>query len=71
MLLSILFGLLKEINLLRTKNVIGVDIDGVLADYPNSFIEYVEKKTGYFFVDLKRIVDGRFIHNNKLYDGNK
>ena len=34
-------------------------------------ILYVEKKTGYFFVDLKRIVGGRFIHNNKLYDGNK
>lgn len=34
-------------------------------------ILYVEKKTGYFFVDLKRIVDGRFIHNNKLYNGNK
>ena len=34
-------------------------------------ILYVENKTGYFFVDLKRIVDGRFIHNNKLYDGNK
>lgn len=34
-------------------------------------ILYVEKKTGYFFVDLKRIVDGKFIHNNKIYDGNK
>jgi len=34
-------------------------------------ILYVEKKTGNFFVDLKRIVNGRFIHNNKLYDGNK
>jgi hypothetical protein len=34
-------------------------------------ILYVEKGTGNFFVDLKRIVKGRFIHNNKLYDGNK
>lgn len=34
-------------------------------------ILYVEKKTGYFFVDLKRIVNGRFIHNGKIYDGNK
>ena len=34
-------------------------------------ILYVEKNTGNFFVDLKRIVKGRFIHNNKLYDGNK
>ena len=34
-------------------------------------ILYVEDKTGHFFVDLKRIVQGRFIHNNKIYDGNK
>jgi hypothetical protein len=34
-------------------------------------IVYIEKKTGHFFVDLKRIVKGRFIHNNKIYDGNK
>jgi predicted phosphodiesterase len=34
-------------------------------------ILYVDKKTGDFFVDLKRIVKGRFIHNNKIYDGNK
>lgn len=32
-------------------------------------ILYVEEKTGFFFVDLKRIVRGRFIHNGKLYDG--
>lgn len=34
-------------------------------------ILYVEKHTGNFFVDLKRIVNDRFIHNNKVYDGNK
>lgn len=34
-------------------------------------ILYVDKKTGDFFVDLKRIVKGRFVHNNKIYDGNK
>jgi len=31
----------------------------------------VEKKTGYFFVDLIRIIEGKFIRNCKLYDGNK
>ncbi len=34
-------------------------------------ILYVEDSTGNFFVDLKRIVQGRFIHNNRIYDGNK
>lgn len=39
----------KEINLLKTKKVIGIDIDGVLADYPKSFIDFAEKETGMKF----------------------
>lgn len=32
---------------------------------------YLNKKTGFFFVDNKRIVKGKVIYNGKLYDGNK
>lgn len=34
-------------------------------------ILYINKKTGDFFVDMKRIVKGKFIYNDKIYDGNK
>ncbi len=27
-------------------------------------------ENGFFDIDLKRIVDGRFVYNNKMYDGN-
>jgi uncharacterized HAD superfamily protein/phosphoribosyl-ATP pyrophosphohydrolase len=40
---------------LNYDNVIGVDIDGVLADYPRSFIEFINKemKTNYDYKDIK------------------
>ena len=43
---------------------------------PNSWVHgmaivYFYDNGGYFDVDLKRIVKGRFVFNNKLYDGNK
>ena len=31
----------------------------------------VNKKTGAFFVDLKRVVRGKVMYNGKIYDGNK
>lgn len=35
-----------ELDLLEDENVVAVDIDGVLAAYPEGFINFVEKETG-------------------------
>ena len=50
-----------QLNLLEDKNIIGIDIDGVIADYPNSFIRFIEKNTG---KDLSGFVMKRYA----LYD---
>lgn len=39
----------KILNLIKEKKIIGIDIDGVLADYPKSFINFAEKETGIKF----------------------
>lgn len=36
----------KVVKLLNDENVVAVDIDGVIADYPEGFLQFVEKKTG-------------------------
>lgn len=43
----------KKINLLKDKKVICIDIDGVLSDYPGSFIRYVEAQTGMNLSQIK------------------
>lgn len=48
----------KQMSLLRTKKIIGVDIDGVLADYPKSFIDYAEQETGLKFNIEKYNISG-------------
>jgi len=36
----------RQLNLLKDKNIIGVDIDGVLADYTKGFVSFIEEETG-------------------------
>jgi uncharacterized HAD superfamily protein len=43
----------KHLHLIDDKFVVCIDIDGVLADYPNYFIKFVEGETGIKFGDLK------------------
>jgi len=41
----------KQLNLLKDKKIIGLDLDGCIADYPKSYYNFIFKKTG------KRIKD--------------
>ena len=36
----------KQLDLVNDEKIIGVDIDGVLADYPKGFLNFIEKETG-------------------------
>ena len=45
----------KELKLINNENVIAVDIDGVLADYPKSFIKFIEKNTGKNLSHIKNV----------------
>lgn len=42
----------KKLNLAEAKKIVAIDIDGVLADYPKCFIEFVNKKKKTSFANL-------------------
>ena len=49
------------LKLLKDENVIAIDIDGVLAQYPESFIAFIEKETGKDFSNIE-------LTTHNLYD---
>jgi len=36
----------KQLNLLKDENIIGLDLDGCIADYPKSYYDFIYKQTG-------------------------
>lgn len=47
----------KKLSLLTDEKVIGIDIDGVLADYPNGFIKFISEETK---TDLSKVVLNKY-----------
>ena len=50
----------KNLELVDDKNVVAIDIDGVLAQYPEGFMDFIREQTGMKFIN--------FVQKGDLYD---